>query len=68
MNRSILVEDGGEFTEEETRKLLGGDDINTFSQATQERLHHLGIDQWYAAIARNLQLLIAQKKKGGETA
>lgn len=68
MNCGILVEDGGEFTEEETQKLLSGDDIDTFPEPTQARLRHLGIDQWYAAIPRNLQLLIAQKKKGGESA
>ncbi len=49
--------EGISFTEEETRMLLEGKPIDSFSKEMQEKVSMLGIDEWYLAIPRNLKLL-----------
>ncbi len=56
------VIEGVSFTEEETEMLLTGKPINTFSKDFKSKVYMLGIDDWYAAIPRNLKTLFELKK------
>ena len=57
--RNDVVE-GIYFTEEETDMLLEGKPIDTFSDNAQSKIKRLGLDEWYAAIPRNLEILFQQ--------
>jgi len=45
------------FSEEETKLLLDGKPIDTFSEELKTKVFMLGIDEWYEAIPRNLKTL-----------
>lgn len=51
------VLEGVAFTEEETEMLLSGKPVKTFSKDLKSKIYMLGIDDWYAAIPRNLKTL-----------
>lgn len=48
------------FTEEETKMLLEGTPIHSFSDEFKAKIFMLGIDEWYEAIPRNLRVLFEQ--------
>jgi epoxyqueuosine reductase len=48
------------FTEEETRMLLEGRPIDSFSEEAKDKIYKLGINDWYDAIPRNLKILLDQ--------
>ncbi len=49
---------GISFNEEETNMLLEGKPLDTFSEETQDKIRLLGMDEWYAAIPRNLSMVL----------
>ncbi len=46
------------FSEQETEMLLQGIPIEDFSENTKQKIFILGLDEWYAAIPRNIKALI----------
>lgn len=46
------------FSEQETEMLLQGVPIDSFTEKTRQKIYALGLDQWYAAIPRNIRALM----------
>lgn len=46
------------FSEQETEMLLQGSPIKDFSESTKQKILLLGLDEWYAAIPRNIKALM----------
>lgn len=46
------------FSEQETDMLLKGRPIEELSKDMKQKIFLLGLDQWYAAIPRNIKVLI----------
>lgn len=46
------------FSEQDTNKLLDGDPIESFCEETKAKIYLLGLDQCYAAIPRNIKVLM----------
>ncbi len=49
-----------EFSEEETGRILGGGNFGGFDPVLQEKMRMLGMNQWMAALPRNLEALFQQ--------
>ena len=46
------------FLERETEVLLQGNPIDSFSENMKQKIFTLGLDEWYAAISRNIKALM----------
>jgi len=56
------VEDGAEFSQEETAWLLEGTPVEQLPAGTVEKMHRLGLDGYYDVLPRNLNALLHQKR------
>jgi epoxyqueuosine reductase len=46
------------FSEEDTEMILEGKPPESFSDETKQKIRMLGLDAWYAAIPRNIKMLM----------
>lgn len=46
------------FSEQETEMILQGTPVSNFSDSTKQKIFILGLNEWYAAIPRNIKALM----------
>jgi Uncharacterized Fe-S protein len=51
---------GISFNEEETNMLLEGKPLDAFTEEAQDKIRLLGMDEWYAAMPRNLSIVLGR--------
>jgi len=56
------IEDNISFNAEETNSIINGAEFKSLKKQTRQTLQHLGMDDWYKAVPRNLKILLSKRK------